>query len=89
MPFFRESPNEFCLYACLACIIATRSFELRASLVTSNHPSFRAAIVKTGGFVIIYELFIKSMTSDKKNFSQEIYYSADFCTFDHHYFEFR
>ena len=47
--FFSESPNEFWLQMCQACIIATRRFELRPSLVTSNRPSFRAVNVNTGG----------------------------------------
>ena len=45
--FFRESPNEFWLHMRQACIIATRRFELRPP--TSNHPSFRAVNVNTGG----------------------------------------
>ena len=45
--FFLESPNEFWLHMRQACIIATRRFELRPP--TSNHPSFRAVNVNTGG----------------------------------------
>ena len=47
--FFSESPKEFWLHMCQACIIATRRFELRPPLVTNNHPSFRAVNVNTGG----------------------------------------
>ena len=47
--FFGESPKEFWLHMCQACIIATRRFELRPPLVTNNHPSFRTVNVNTGG----------------------------------------
>lgn len=47
--FFGESPKEFWLHMCQACIIAARRLELRPPPLTSNHPSFRAVNVNTGG----------------------------------------
>ena len=49
MQFFLEKvqTNSGYMHMRQACIIATRRFELRPP--TSNHPSFRAVNVNTGG----------------------------------------